>query len=439
MDARLGEPKYVYGDPEEHFMDVPPEILKCVAFVAYRDKNGEEHIAGTCFFVTRLSDRADFRFGYVITARHVIDSIREVGYEPLLRLNLSRSGATLLPFSSPWVFHSDPDVDVAVAYQPNQIGLEEKDDHLSLPWAVIKPGLVNGVDPRNFTAGEDVFIAGCFYQHRGRGRNIPVVRLGSIAALPEERVEAKVGSPRSPRVALVEAYLIETRSQNGLSGSPVFVVETREANVHGMIGDDQLLTHRSRRKIFLLGIMKGHFDTKIAAHELPEGPARVNVGMSIAVPYYRILDVFRQPEITQYEADLLASHEREISATMDANGSGKKESEPQNTPRRSNESAAGMDEKLGHMGNSGLNTMEELPGSLGPLARRIIDDPTARSGRSVQFVPQEIARAEIRHFNPQFPFDQLIEQYDGRANFIVWPNFIVATAEVSDDGSLPPR
>ena len=83
--------------------------------------------------------------------------------------------------------------------------------------------------------------------------------------------------------------------------------------------------------------------------------------------------------------------------------------------------------------------MEELPGSLEPMARRIIDDPTARSGRSVQFVPQEIARAEMRHFNPQFPFDQLIEQYDGRANFIVWPNFIVATAEVSDDGSLPPR
>jgi hypothetical protein len=86
--------------------------------------------------------------------------------------------------------------------------------------------------------------------------------------------------------------------------------------------------------------------------------------------------------------------------------------------------------------------MEERPGSFEPLARRVIDDPSARYGRSVQFIPQEIAHAELRLRDPngeQFPFDQPVDHYEGSVGFEVPSALIVATAQVDADGALPAR
>src|SRR5690606_30737090 len=63
--------------------------------------------------------------------------------------------------------------------------------------------------------GDPVFIAGVFVGRVGDRRNIPVLRLASIAATADEPVAW--GSPRRP------AYLIETKSLGGTSGSPVFL------------------------------------------------------------------------------------------------------------------------------------------------------------------------------------------------------------------------
>ena len=45
--------------------------------------------------------------------------------------------------------------------------------------------------------------------------NLPIVRLGAIAAMPGEYIKTDWGCLR--------AYLIEARSIGGLSGSPVFI------------------------------------------------------------------------------------------------------------------------------------------------------------------------------------------------------------------------
>jgi hypothetical protein len=64
--------------------------------------------------------------------------------------------------------------------------------------------------------GDEVFAIGLFTLHRGKTRNVPLVRSGIVAAMPGEPLE----DPSSG----IEyyAYLVEMRSIGGLSGSLVF-------------------------------------------------------------------------------------------------------------------------------------------------------------------------------------------------------------------------
>ena len=54
----------------------------------------------------------------------------------------------------------------------------------------------------------------------GRDRNFPIVRTGHIAMMPDEKIpKVKIGDWEGN----ADAYLIESRSIGGWSGSPVFV------------------------------------------------------------------------------------------------------------------------------------------------------------------------------------------------------------------------
>jgi len=66
--------------------------------------------------------------------------------------------------------------------------------------------------------GDEVFATGLFTEVTETTRNIPIVRTGTVAMIPGEKIPFGKN--------LIEAYLVELRSIGGLSGSPVFVRET---------------------------------------------------------------------------------------------------------------------------------------------------------------------------------------------------------------------
>jgi len=72
---------------------------------------------------------------------------------------------------------------------------------------------------RDIGLGDETFAIGLFRSHYGQQRNMPVIRVGNIAAMPEEPIAAKYGKD------FIEGYLVEMRSIAGLSGSPVFVID----------------------------------------------------------------------------------------------------------------------------------------------------------------------------------------------------------------------
>jgi hypothetical protein len=71
------------------------------------------------------------------------------------------------------------------------------------------------IEEHNLGPGDDVVMVGRFVTQEGRQRNWPALRFGNISMMPWEPI-------RHPRGYDQEAFLVETRSVSGFSGSPVF-------------------------------------------------------------------------------------------------------------------------------------------------------------------------------------------------------------------------
>ena len=42
--------------------------------------------------------------------------------------------------------------------------------------------------------GDEVIISGLFVKHHGRQRNVPIIRVGNVAAMPEEKTPLSLDS-----------------------------------------------------------------------------------------------------------------------------------------------------------------------------------------------------------------------------------------------------
>ena len=166
-------------------------------------------------------------------------------------------------------------------------------DHRTLPISTLVTPEV--ISLRNIGVGSEVFLAGLFAHHHGQRKNIPIIRVGNISAMPgEEKIETRYG--------LIDAYLIEARSLGGISGSPVFVrvpaVRTENVVEGGV--------HRGARIVqvdeyHLLGLMHGHWDIDYqvemgqdSLEDTTSGVRSVNTGIAIVVPSSKILEVLNQ-------------------------------------------------------------------------------------------------------------------------------------------------
>lgn len=231
-------------------MLIPDDVRKCVAFLAYKTADGLK-LGGTCFFVgVRTQEKDVTHFGYAVTAKHVIEAIRDksIDGKVYLRTNFLTSPPEPVPSElEDWRFHpSDSTVDVAalLAVPP------EGHDHLLYPTSRFATDEI--LAREEIGVGEEVFLVGLFYEHLGKKRNIPIVRVGNIAAMPEEPVETRSLGP-------IDAYLVEARSIGGLSGSPVFVHLGLVRPKSGRLR----FARPARGVYYLLGLMHGHWDRKV--------------------------------------------------------------------------------------------------------------------------------------------------------------------------------
>jgi len=271
-------------------MLIPDDVRKCVAFIGLKLANGTFRLAGSVFFLGKdKPGDSNANPVYAITAKHVIDGIRGTGVEYIwLRLNLKDGGADWFSTKiADWLFHpTDHSIDVAILKTTVDIAF----DHLVFPYSLCITD--EKMKENEVSLGDEVFITGMFRHHHGTKRNIPIVRVGNIACMTEEKIVTK-------SFGEMEAYLVEARSIGGLSGSPVFL----NLGIARII--NQQIKFASGSPIYyLFGLVHGHYDVEareidsIETEDRPDSESHdhVNTGIAMVVPFRNIAEVIAAHE-----------------------------------------------------------------------------------------------------------------------------------------------
>lgn len=307
IDYRLGGiPEYKLVKESDSLMQIPDEVRKCVVFVCYKTTAGIK-LAGTAFFAS-VPLELEHQVVYLITAKHIIEGIKErsIDQKVYVRINLKSEPARLVetPIEN-WLFHpQEANVDVAVL---NWIPTQAIFDYRIIP---LKMAATEEIIRREeIGVGDDVFLTGLFANHYGLQRNIPIIRIGNIASMPEEKVHTE-------KLGDIDAYLVEARSIGGLSGSPVFVFLGAMRRIK-----NTLEMARSGPLFLLLGLMHGHFDqSKLEIDNLVEDSLTnltINMGIAIVVPVGKILEVVNQEVLIKAMEVTLKEARKKVLPTAD--------------------------------------------------------------------------------------------------------------------------
>ncbi|HEX8069662.1 MAG TPA: hypothetical protein VF546_06910 [Pyrinomonadaceae bacterium] len=292
---------------------IPQHFLDCSIYL-YESKDSAEdgeHFGGSGCLVSVQSDPiydpASFKAGryhkialvcpphiYAVTNKHVI----EQGYT-VIRLNTVDGNIDVLELEGDdWIKHPNGD-DLAVA----PIDLPpHKHAHYAIPSVLF---LRRDSVYSDIGAGDDTFMIGRFVSHAGKQRNTPSLRFGSIAMLPFEKIKLEDGY-------MQEAFLVETRSISGYSGSPVFVYKPAKEITYVPDPSPYIPVSggTSREAItdlvgypMLLGIDCGHVPSYKKVLDAGGSPLQhglkveSNTGMATVIPAWRLAELLNTEEL----------------------------------------------------------------------------------------------------------------------------------------------
>lgn len=258
-------------------MRIPNELLKCVGFVS-RDEPILDY-RGSAFVVLVPKDE---RTGclHLVTAKHVAIALQRG--EAAIAMN-GKDGLPLWMKNTtevPWFFHPDDAVDVAVL--PIASVRMDEYDYQEIPTGIFVTPEITAT--HHIGVGDEIICLGLFSPFIGNARFTPLVRSGIMAMMPD-------GALPHPSFGSMEAYLIESRSMGGLSGSPVFVRNT--VHPHGIGEDGQHIHFSASSDFHLLGLLSGHWKAPSGTNN----ESHANMGLSLAVPASKILDTLFSPEL----------------------------------------------------------------------------------------------------------------------------------------------
>jgi hypothetical protein len=279
---------------------VSDDLRRCVVFIGFEDDTPASagiRCASTAFFIVYKASV------YLVTAKHAAVGIGDAPF--VIRINNTDGTSDNLHCDGldfRWYCHDDPNVDLAVL--PFNYDLRSHGhDFKYLPEQII-------VDATHFTS-EDIGIGdlcdtvGLFRLLAGHKRNLPVVHTGNIALLPgDEKVPVSDwDSAKSGNSRLIEAYLVESQSIQGLSGAPVFVRPTVGFDL-SPIGPK---TRLSREQLYLLGVWQGAWDAKpgeALAADRGGRDIRVPVGIGVVTPAIKLIELMESSELQKQREEL---------------------------------------------------------------------------------------------------------------------------------------
>lgn len=290
-------------------MRILDSIKDCVCFLSIQYTGGAEagkyRSIGTGLFV--LVHERDWDFLYLITAKHIIDWAKRNNFKTLYaRLNTQDGSFKYMDVGFEWIRYTDNhDIDIAATPVPLP---PQEFQYQALPIRMVATD--EKIVEHGIGIGDDVFVTGLFSRREGSQRNRPIVRIGALAAMPDEPLTSKSGKH-------FMAYLIELLSIGGLSGSPVYVFIDNQRCVDPKIPDNK------EWMVFLLGLVRGHWNlndvefTKAADDSLQEDAPpgakteKLNTGIAVVTPAQYIYTILMSPAVAKTRQEFLDMKEKE--------------------------------------------------------------------------------------------------------------------------------
>jgi len=263
-------------------MRVPDVVLQCVCLLCVKD-SGRYYYGGTGFFVSIPSEKyPKSSYVYIVTAKHCIEKAKQYG-NLYLRLNKLDGKADFIEIRREWYYPDNESSDAVVLPWPSF-------RHIFQYKHLVRNMFVTDeiIKEQGIGVGDEIFITGLFTQRSGNQLNIPIVRSGVISAMPDEPLE----DPESG--SEYYAYLAELRSIGGLSGSPVFVFLGPARAYKGKISMSS--------KIYLLGLVRGHWDIKDKEQPLDfthDELKVVNMGIGVITPIQDVAKILDSKELVK--------------------------------------------------------------------------------------------------------------------------------------------
>jgi hypothetical protein len=252
------------------------------------DAENGSRVGGCGFIVGVFSKtRPDKFYLHVVTNAHVIDNGNR-----FVRVN-TKDGKVAVIDADPaeWIVGIEDDLAVCPAELP-----------ANAEFMAIMPDVFIDetctIEDWPIFPGDDVVMYGRFITHDGKQRNEPVVRFGNISMMPNPNATVRVNG----RDQL--AFLVESRSHGGFSGSPAFVKLAQPR-----LMDDATFDKKGWIPLGLkfLGVDCGHLPVWSQARDQPHaGGDKIdntftdtNSGISIVIPAWRLAKLIEDERLVR--------------------------------------------------------------------------------------------------------------------------------------------
>ena len=264
----------------------PAEFVKATVFVGL-EVNDRFIPVGTGFLVNVDLPSRNAHARFVATAHHLLNMVP--GEFIWVRMNRRDGGCSSVKIEKSIAFINSKNDLILLNWHWDIAIFDQQAIPLNRPEYVKQSEYYDIVD-----IGDEVVTVGLYSTHYGEQKNLPVVRVGNISLMPGEPVFSNRG--------FVTAYLVEIKSNAGLSGSPVYV------NIPPAITKDGRHFFLEKPFAVPLGILIGYHIVVSKQDQIPvpvrqdepideddeddrDSADQRNTGFAIVVPWERLLEM----------------------------------------------------------------------------------------------------------------------------------------------------
>ncbi len=266
-------------------MRVPDHLLHSVGFLARATE--PDKFLGTAFVVyVRSKAQPEVPRFHLVTAKHVaVQLASEDAHFTFTAVDGERV-SFIVPVNT-WHYHptESDSVDVAVTFL---FPLSDQRFRMNgVPETIF--ATKEKIKEYQIGLGNETVAVGLFSFFKGKTRLTPLVRTGTVAMMPVDKVPSRWYGD-------IEAYLVEGFSMQHQSGSPIFVRSSLHMKVSTKDGKQYEL--EGGGPLHFLGLLHGHYEDQ----SLDPVKSLLNVNVAIVIPAGKVLETLYHPDLVKFRS-----------------------------------------------------------------------------------------------------------------------------------------